>query len=98
MLALLRLALLAALTTALDALDLALHIDPARSGIGLLNLLAEALQLLARQAREFLLSLRLADRLDRIFNLAVYNFVGVITNLVVVVVTVFFLIKNKKSA
>ena len=32
-----------------------------------------------------------------VFNLAVYNFVGVITNLVVVVVTIFFLIKNKKS-
>ena len=32
-----------------------------------------------------------------VFNLAVYNFVGVITNLVVVIVTIFFLLKKTPS-
>ena len=33
-----------------------------------------------------------------LFNLAIYNFVGVVTNLVVMVVTIFFLIKSKETA
>ena len=47
--------------------------------------------------RALKISFAINSFLYSVFNLAIYNFVGVVTNLVVVCVTIFFLIKGKKS-
>ena len=47
--------------------------------------------------RALKISFAINSFLYSLFNLAIYNFVGVVTNLVVVCVTIFFLIKGKKS-